>query len=96
MRMLLAKKCLLIYVSGYPSPQYKWLKDNKPITDISSDPFYKILSAKHEDEGIYRCIASNKIGSILSEEMKITVACKNLNVNTLFFLKLPYNRNSFL
>lgn len=47
-----------------------------PITEFSTDAYYKIFSASHEDEGSYRCTASNKIGSILSEEMKILVACK--------------------
>ncbi|XP_060530016.1 protein sidekick isoform X3 [Cylas formicarius] len=59
---------------GNPPPQFKWLKDGMPITEFSTDPFYKIISAKHEDGGSYRCIAANKIGSILSEEIKIIVA----------------------
>ncbi|XP_050310715.1 protein sidekick isoform X2 [Anthonomus grandis grandis] len=59
---------------GNPAPQFRWLKDGEPITEFSTDPFYKIISAKLEDGGSYRCIASNKIGSILSEENKIIVA----------------------
>ncbi|XP_074029858.1 sidekick cell adhesion molecule isoform X2 [Leptinotarsa decemlineata] len=59
---------------GNPSPQFRWLKDGLPITELSTDPFYKIISAKLEDGGSYRCIAANKIGSILSEEIKIVVA----------------------
>ncbi|XP_066157107.1 protein sidekick isoform X3 [Euwallacea fornicatus] len=59
---------------GNPAPQFKWLKDGAAITEFSTDPFYKIISAKLEDGGSYRCIASNKIGSILSEEIKIVVA----------------------
>lgn len=66
----------LYFVSGYPQPQYKWLKDGEPITDLSSESFYRIISAKHEDEGSYRCIASNKVGSIISEEIRIVIACK--------------------
>ncbi|KAF2903932.1 hypothetical protein ILUMI_02247 [Ignelater luminosus] len=58
----------------YPQPQYKWLKDGEAITDLSSESFYRIISAKHEDEGSYRCIASNKVGSIISEEIKIVIA----------------------
>ncbi|KAJ8966484.1 hypothetical protein NQ317_018469 [Molorchus minor] len=61
-------------VAGNPSPQFRWLKDGIPITELSTDPFYKIISAKNEDGGSYRCIAANKIGSILSEEIKIIVA----------------------
>ncbi|XP_048522895.1 protein sidekick [Dendroctonus ponderosae] len=63
---------------GNPAPQFKWLKDGNPITEFSTDPFYKIISAKLEDGGSYRCIASNKIGSILSEELKIIVAYMNV------------------
>ncbi|XP_008197673.1 protein sidekick isoform X5 [Tribolium castaneum] len=59
---------------GNPSPQFRWLKDWVPITEFSTDAYYKIISASHKDEGSYRCIAANKIGSILSEEMKILVA----------------------
>ncbi|XP_030753162.1 protein sidekick isoform X1 [Sitophilus oryzae] len=59
---------------GNPPPQFRWLKDGVPITEFSTDPFYKIISAKHEDGGSYRCIASNKIGSIISEEIRIIVA----------------------
>ncbi|XP_076265168.1 sidekick cell adhesion molecule isoform X3 [Rhynchophorus ferrugineus] len=59
---------------GNPPPQFKWLKDGMSITEFSTDPFYKIISAKHEDGGSYRCIAANKIGSILSEEIRIIVA----------------------
>ncbi|CAG9821930.1 unnamed protein product, partial [Phaedon cochleariae] len=59
---------------GNPSPQFRWLKDKEYITELSTDPFYKIFSAKLEDGGSYRCIAANKIGSILSEEIKIVVA----------------------
>ncbi|CAG9861808.1 unnamed protein product [Phyllotreta striolata] len=59
---------------GNPPPQFRWLKDGVPITELSTDPFYKIISAKLENGGSYRCIAANKIGSILSEEIKIVVA----------------------
>lgn len=67
------------FVTGNPPPQFKWLKDGVPITELSTDPFYKIISAKLEDKGSYRCLATNKIGSILSEEIKVIVACMYLN-----------------
>lgn len=59
---------------GYPQLQYKWLKDGAPITDQSPESFYKILSARIEDEGSYRCIVSNTAGSIISEEIRVIVA----------------------
>ncbi|XP_018319090.1 protein sidekick isoform X2 [Agrilus planipennis] len=59
---------------GYPQPQYRWLKDGELLTDLSTESFYRILSAKHEDEGSYRCIASNKVGSIVSEEIRVSIA----------------------
>ncbi|RZC39905.1 sidekick, partial [Asbolus verrucosus] len=49
-----------------PSPQFRWLKDGVPITEFSTDAYYKIFSASHKDEGSYRCIASNKVGSIVN------------------------------
>ncbi|KAF5272120.1 hypothetical protein FQA39_LY01202 [Lamprigera yunnana] len=61
-------------LKSFPQPQYKWLKDGQAITEFSSESFYRIFSAKHEDEGVYRCIASNKVGSIISEEIKIVIA----------------------
>ncbi|XP_017777837.1 PREDICTED: protein sidekick-like, partial [Nicrophorus vespilloides] len=59
---------------GYPQPQYRWMKDGVLITDLSTESFYKIFHTRLEDEGSYRCIASNKVGSIMSEETKVVVA----------------------
>ncbi|KAK9695167.1 Immunoglobulin I-set domain [Popillia japonica] len=67
---------------GYPQPQYRWLKDGQPITtDLSTESFYRILSTKLDDEGSYRCIASNKVGSIVSEEIKLIVAYMGVFAN---------------
>lgn len=65
--------------TGYPQPKFRWLKNDEPITDFSPEPFYKIVATKLDDEGSYRCIASNKVGSIISEEIKVTVACKYIS-----------------
>ncbi|XP_063923423.1 protein sidekick isoform X2 [Zophobas morio] len=71
-------KILQCQAFGNPSPQFRWLKDGVPITEFSTDAYYKIFSASQKDEGSYRCTASNKIGSILSEEIKILVAYMNV------------------
>ncbi|XP_031349288.1 protein sidekick isoform X2 [Photinus pyralis] len=68
------KKIIQCQAFGFPQPQYKWLKDDRPITEFSSESFYRIFSAKHEDGGSYRCIVSNKVGSIVSEEIKVVIA----------------------
>lgn len=63
-------------VSGFPQLQYRLLKNDKPLTDFSTESFHRIFSTKREDEGMYRCVASNKVGTILGEEFKIVVACE--------------------
>ncbi|XP_065171276.1 protein sidekick-like isoform X3 [Atheta coriaria] len=67
---------------GYPQPQYRWIKDGEPLTEFSTEPFYKIFSTRLEDEGSYRCIAANKVGSIMSEEIKVVVAYMGVFENT--------------
>lgn len=72
---VLVHSCFL-FVSGFPQPQYRLLKNDKPLTDFSTESYHRIFSAKREDEGSYRCVASNKVGSIIGEEFKVVVACK--------------------
>ena len=46
------------------------------LSDFSSEHFYKIQSVSRSDAGDYRCFAKNSVGTIISEKIKLTVACK--------------------
>ena len=62
------------FCSGFPQPQYRWLKDGDYISGFSSEHFYKIQSVVKEDQGNYQCIARNSVGSIISELIPLSVA----------------------
>ena len=69
-------KILQCQALGFPQPQYRWIKDGDFISGFSSEHFYKIQSVEREDAGSYQCIAKNSVGSILSEMIPLSVACK--------------------
>jgi protein sidekick len=64
------------FLSGFPQPEYRWLKDGVFLSDFTSEPFYKILSISRGDAGNYQCYARNKVGTIVSEKIPVTVACE--------------------
>ena len=72
---------------GFPQPQYRWLKDGDFISEFSSEHFYKIQSVSQDDAGSYQCIARNSVGSIISEMIPLTVACKYF-INNLIISKV--------
>ena len=74
-------------LSGFPQPQYRWLKDGDFISEFSSEHFYKIQSVSQDDAGSYQCIARNSVGSIISEMIPLTVACKYF-INNLIISKV--------
>lgn len=55
---------------------YRWLKDGTPITDFSSNQYYRITTSGREDAGSYQCMAKNDAGTIFSEKIDVIVACK--------------------
>ncbi|CAG0890532.1 unnamed protein product [Cyprideis torosa] len=68
-------------ISGTPNPEIKWLKDDKPIKPskyfrmaTSGDSYsLHISEAFPEDEGIYKCVATNAGGSLsLAAPLKVT------------------------
>jgi hypothetical protein len=59
------------------------MKDGMFLSDYSSEHFYKIQAVARSDAGSYQCYARNIVGTIISEEIPLTVACK---------LKLSFNR----
>lgn len=73
---------LEVRISGEPEPDVEWFKDEQPIKDEGnfrielddSDGCTLIInSARHDDEGVYRCVASNDFGEAVSEaELVVT------------------------
>ena len=73
-------------VDGNPEPSIDWKKDNFTL-DITADPdlnqrksgkvhFLTIQNVHRSDEGQYRCVANNSIGSATSEAGSLSVHCK--------------------
>ena len=58
-------------VSGLPEPSIEWFKDSEPVKDDKRIKMrfdgelctLKILSTELEDEGAYKCVAKNEVGS---------------------------------
>ena len=69
-------------ITGEPEPDIEWFKDEQPIEeggnfriefDNTDGCVLVINSARLEDEGVYRCVASNAFGKAISEaELLVT------------------------
>lgn len=66
----------ILNILGIPQPMYRWLRNGVPLSDYSSELFYKIHNTQRQDAGAYQCIAKNDVGAIFSEKNNIVVACK--------------------
>ena len=75
---------------GNPIPKVTWYKDNVLITEnkaegrlILEDESLVIQkarrSSKHDDTGVYYCVAKNEIGSDRSNNATVRVRCKYNN-----------------
>ncbi|XP_013182226.1 PREDICTED: protein sidekick isoform X2 [Papilio xuthus] len=67
-------KILQCSAVGIPQPMYRWLKNGVPLSEYSTDIFYKIHNTQRQDAGAYQCIAKNDVGAIFSEKNNIVVA----------------------
>ena len=62
--------------NGYPTPTITWTKvsDNSPVS-------FPLTITGKQNEGLYKCIADNGVGSPLTEEVFITVHRECVNVD---------------
>ena len=51
---------------------YQWIKDNISIPDANSR-ILRITNVTESDEGVYKCVASNKGGMVESNPATVTV-----------------------
>lgn len=65
----------MVTASGLPRPDVKWLKDGKPLRSgervriSTSEESYQLDLSKAtlEDEGVYTCVLTNKLGEEIVE-----------------------------
>jgi hypothetical protein len=48
---------------GTPQPTIKWFKNNKQLESFDLNDQYILTNIKQTDQGIYRCLATNKAGT---------------------------------
>lgn len=68
------RKVLTCSANGIPSPVYRWIKDGVLVSQNSSDMSLQIKNISLSDAGVYQCIASNELGSLLSSRATVSVA----------------------
>ncbi|KAK3593323.1 hypothetical protein CHS0354_031382 [Potamilus streckersoni] len=88
-------KILTCRVSSYPAPVYRWLKDDRFITNETDDYTYKVVNLRRQDAGAYRCLASNELGSILSSPAYVEVAYLDSITNQLPYQEIKMNQSSY-
>ncbi|XP_022645750.1 protein sidekick-like isoform X5 [Varroa destructor] len=65
--------------SGVPPAQVRWLKNGQFVSNFSYTFAFKITGATDHDEGEYRCLAKNSVGSVLSKAAKVSIASIETN-----------------
>lgn len=68
------RKVLTCSANGIPSPVYRWIKDGALVSQNSTDMSLQIRNISLLDAGVYQCIASNELGSLLSSRAAVSVA----------------------
>ena len=78
-------------VSGQPPPTITWIHNgaqvnNDSVLITSSSTFNStltVLSVQSDDEGSYQCMATNSLGSAISNNATLYIACESeINSNT--------------
>lgn len=77
--------------NGFPKPEIIWTKDNDPVTKTSrhyftaEDQILIITETNIDDSGIYRCVATNSVGTESQEADVFIMPC---NYYYFIFLKI--------
>ena len=61
-----------VVATGYPSPTYQWRKSSVSIPGAVSSS-YTISSVNTSDAGIYSCVVTNSLGSVISTSATLVV-----------------------
>ena len=68
--------------NGVPEPKFSWTKDGSAVTandriGLSADnKELSITNVKRTESGVYRCVATNRVGRVTSNAATLTVHCK--------------------
>lgn len=69
-----AKGILQCSASGSPPLTYRWLKNSKYITNETHNGFFIINQVDKNDVATYQCVATNPLGSVLSNKASLSIA----------------------
>ncbi|XP_066024471.1 hemicentin-1 isoform X2 [Pocillopora verrucosa] len=64
---------LFCNATGHPAPQITWYKLADPLVPLSNDTALKVKNINRTDSGVYRCRASNGIGTGVCASANVTV-----------------------
>ncbi len=71
---------LVCKAQGYPRPVISWIRaDSMPLYDgiiVHMGEFLRIRNVNEQNRGVYKCLATNLIGSGSERTLKISVRCK--------------------
>ena len=67
---------LFCNATGHPAPQITWYKLADPLMPLSNDTALKVKNINRTDSGVYRCRASNGIGTGVCASATVTVNCE--------------------
>ncbi|XP_048761303.2 protein sidekick-2-like isoform X2 [Ostrea edulis] len=57
-----------------PVPEYRWLREGKYVSEESFSGTFRMYHINRTAAGTYRCQASNRLGSIISDSCRVDVA----------------------
>ncbi len=69
--------------SGTPPITYRWLKNAQYMTNASTHGVLLLSKIDKSDVATYQCVATNRLGSVLSNKAQLTIACESTHVGHL-------------
>uniref|UniRef100_K1Q4V6 Protein sidekick-2 n=1 Tax=Magallana gigas TaxID=29159 RepID=K1Q4V6_MAGGI len=67
-------KILICQSYSNPAPVYRWLREGTYVSQESLSGTFKMYSINRTEAGSYRCRATNRLGSIISDSCRVNVA----------------------